>query len=252
MWRDHAPGCYRPGFPPLSPPVHEPAGAANTKRTLDIGAGARHFQSMSFEPTAADPRTHVLSDPRTIRALAHPLRVDLYALIGREGPLTSAEAGRRLGISQALASHHIRQLARHGFLTRAPGRDNREHPWQAVSNSMSWRGAGSTQEGAAAADLLEQVFLEAAVNRYLAWQQVRGGAESSWRDTAGVGFNSVHLTSDELARLVDTIDALIKPYVDARPMDDPATHPEGSRLVDLTYLVSVEPHSAAADEPPEG
>lgn len=207
---------------------------------------------MSFEKPPPDPRTHVLSDPRTIRALAHPLRVDLYALIGREGPLTSAEAGRRLGISQALASHHIRQLARHGFLTRAPGRDNREHPWRAVSNSMSWRGAGSTEEGAAAADLLEQVFIEAAVNRYLAWQGERGASEPGWRDTAGVGFNSVHLTGDELRGLVEAIDALIKPYVESRPMDDPATHPEGSALVDLTYLVSVEARAADPDEPPEG
>ncbi|MFE6887361.1 winged helix-turn-helix domain-containing protein [Streptomyces sp. NPDC057694] len=217
------------------------------------------FESTPPDPTpdqtpdqTPDPRTRVLRDPSAIRALAHPLRVELYALIGRTGPLTSAEAGRELGISQALASHHIRQLARHGFLTRAPGRNNREHPWQAASHSMSWRGAGSTQEGAAAADLLEQVFLESAVNRYLAWQQARGGSEPGWRDTAGVGFNSVYLTTEELEGLVGAIDALIKPYVEARPIDDPATRPEGSRLVDLTYLVSVEPPSADADEPPEG
>jgi hypothetical protein len=54
----------------------------------------------------------------------------------------------------------------------------------------------------------------------------------------------VYLTTDELAAVVNGVDALIKPYVDARPLDDAATRPEGSMPVDLTYLVSVASPSA--------
>lgn len=49
--------------------------------------------------------------------------------------MTAADAGRRLGISQALASHHLRQLAKYGFVEAAPGRDNRERPWRTASTS---------------------------------------------------------------------------------------------------------------------
>ncbi|MEU4498892.1 helix-turn-helix domain-containing protein [Streptomyces sp. NPDC023998] len=203
---------------------------------------------MSLESQSEDSRTQRLNDPTSIRALAHPIRVDLYALIGREGPLTAAEAARRLGISQALASHHIRQLAKHRFVTSAPGKDNRERPWRVVSTSMTWRGADRSQEGATAADLLEQVFIEAAVNRYIEWQQIRGTAEPKWRETAGTRFNFVYLTHEELERIVRGIDAIIEPYIDARPMDDPTNRPEGSVPVDLTYLVSIVPSPAEGDE----
>ena len=85
-----------------------------------------------------DPRrTRLLNDPLAIRAMAHPVRLDLQSLLGREGPMTAADAARRLGISQALASHHLRQLAKYDFVEPAPGKDNRERPWRLVSTSQS-------------------------------------------------------------------------------------------------------------------
>ncbi len=65
-----------------------------------------------------------------IRALAHPLRAELQGLLLREGAMTAAQAARRLGISQALASHHLRQLARYDFVEPAEGKDHRERPWR--------------------------------------------------------------------------------------------------------------------------
>lgn len=47
---------------------------------------------------------------RAIRALAHPTRLSLYLLVGRDGPVTAADAARQLDISQALASHHLREI----------------------------------------------------------------------------------------------------------------------------------------------
>ena len=45
--------------------------------------------SMSLE---SNVRTRAVSDPLALRALAHPVRLQLYALVGREGTLTAAEA----------------------------------------------------------------------------------------------------------------------------------------------------------------
>jgi phosphoribosylformylglycinamidine cyclo-ligase len=39
------------------------------------------------------------SDPRTLRALAHPVRLDLLYLLEREGPLTASQAADLLGIT---------------------------------------------------------------------------------------------------------------------------------------------------------
>src|SRR5215475_15177552 len=72
-----------------------------------------------------------ISDPKTIRALAHPLRLDLLQLLGVSGPATAAQCGRVLGVSQASCSFHLRQLAKYGFVEDAgPGADRRERQWR--------------------------------------------------------------------------------------------------------------------------
>ncbi len=96
-------------------------------------------------------RFRLLDDPVAIRALAHPLRQELLSITGRAGQITTAAAARELGISHGLASHHLRQLAKYGFVGQVAGRDNRERPWRLTHTSMSWRGADATPEGAAAA-----------------------------------------------------------------------------------------------------
>ena len=78
----------------------------------------------------------VIGDPLALRALAHPLRLKLHALVGREGSITAAEAARQLGVSQALASHHLRQLAKYGYVEEAEGGTGRRRPWKRVALGM--------------------------------------------------------------------------------------------------------------------
>ncbi|MCX4774555.1 helix-turn-helix domain-containing protein [Streptomyces sp. NBC_01260] len=49
-----------------------------------------------------------LSDPKAIRALAHPSRLDLLETLGEIGPATAASCGRTLGVSQASCSFRLR------------------------------------------------------------------------------------------------------------------------------------------------
>ncbi|MFB6725683.1 ArsR/SmtB family transcription factor [Kribbella sp. NPDC056345] len=188
-----------------------------------------------------EKRTRLLDDPLAIRAMAHPVRLDLQNLLGREGPMTAADAARRLGISQALASHHLRQLAKYDFVEPAPGKDNRERPWRLVSTSQSWRDAVRTPEGAAAADVLEQLLAERALESLAEWQQQRKDEEPIWRDNAGIGRSGIYLTGDELAELVQQVENLIGRYVEERPIDDESTRPVGSRYVSITQIVTVHP-----------
>ncbi|TDU88684.1 ArsR family transcriptional regulator [Kribbella voronezhensis] len=196
---------------------------------------------MSLE-SAEDPRRRrLLDDPLAIRAMAHPVRLDLQALLGKEGPLTAADAARRLGISQALASHHLRQLAKYDFVEPAPGKDNRERPWRLVSTSQSWREVGLSPEATAAADVLEQLIAERALGALADWQQRRAGEEQIWWENAGIGHTGIYLTGEELAELEQQISGLLQRYVDERPIDDKSTRPPGSRLVDITRIVTVAP-----------
>jgi DNA-binding transcriptional ArsR family regulator len=70
------------------------------------------------------------SEVHALRALAHPLRLQLLRLARESGELTTSAASLRTGESSANCSFHLRLLARHGFLEPAPGRDRRERPWR--------------------------------------------------------------------------------------------------------------------------
>ena len=59
------------------------------------------------------------NDARTLRALAHPVRVALIETLSVEGPLTATEAGERIGESPTTCSFHLRQLAKYGFVEEA-------------------------------------------------------------------------------------------------------------------------------------
>ena len=72
-----------------------------------------------------------ITDPVAIRALAHPLRLDLLDLLTATGPATAAQCGRALGVSQASCSFHLRQLAKYGLVEEAgQGPDRRERQWR--------------------------------------------------------------------------------------------------------------------------
>jgi hypothetical protein len=132
-------------------------------------------------------------------------------------------------------------LAKYDFVEPAPGKDNRERPWRLVSTSQSWAQAAATPEGAAAADVLEQLVADRALERLTRWQDQRRTEDPVWRDHAGIGQSGFYLTADELAELVTQIDALLQRWVDERPIDDKTSRPPGSRHVSFTQIVTISP-----------
>jgi DNA-binding transcriptional ArsR family regulator len=198
------------------------------------------------EGLSSAQRWRVLDDPLAIRALAHPLRMDLMAIMHRLGRATTAEAAREAGISHGLASHHLRQLAKYGFVEQVAGRDNRERPWRLVATSYRWGDNLSAPEGTAAADILEQVLAERALSEFLDWQARRARWPAPWRESAGLRQSTFYLTEAEFTEIAAAIDALLRRYAeDTPPLDDLAARPPGAVAVDFTILTT-----PATKEPP--
>jgi predicted ArsR family transcriptional regulator len=80
---------------------------------------------MSYDP----PK---MSDPRVLRALAHPTRGRILDELGATGPMRAADVGEALGIPANQASFHLRQLAKYGLIQPAPeaARDKRDRVWR--------------------------------------------------------------------------------------------------------------------------
>jgi DNA-binding transcriptional ArsR family regulator len=157
-----------------------------------------------------------ISDPQAIRALAHPLRLDLLELLVAIGPATAARCGRVLGASQASCSFHLRQLAKYGFVTEAePGRDRREHKWQLVQPGSDPRATWRIGPGAdtVVRRELERVVVEREMQAILDYGARPDGEFPGWEQKAGIIAAVAALTPDEAAELKEKWKALLEPYI---------------------------------------
>ncbi|MGI8879520.1 MAG: helix-turn-helix domain-containing protein [Jatrophihabitans sp.] len=191
--------------------------------------------SWGFSMDDNDPHLRRLTDARAIRAWTHPLRLRLHGLIGRDGPITAAEAARRLGISHALASHHLRQLEKYGFIERSAAADERERPWR-ILHTSTVRGPNLDQDAEAASGALEQLMAERAVEDVQDWQRRRSQMSAHWREHSGVSQSLIYLTADEMAELSAALDSVLLPLVERRRLGDAAARPAGALPVSVTIV----------------
>jgi DNA-binding transcriptional ArsR family regulator len=180
------------------------------------------------------PRTIELTDPRALRAVAHPVRLALIGALRREGPLTATRAGELIGESPTTCSFHLRQLAKYGLVEEAGGGRGRERPWQATAWFTSWPGAASDPQLAAAVELLNSVVAERYFERVLRWLGRRAEDSPEWQDAAHFGDNAGYFTAAELVKLGQRIDELLEPF--GERLRRPELRPPDARFVNFIRL----------------
>ncbi|MFJ2895657.1 helix-turn-helix domain-containing protein [Streptomyces sp. NPDC087218] len=90
-------------------------------------------------PAPAEAQNVHTVDARTLRGLAHPLRLRLLNALREFGPATASGLADRLGESSGATSYHLRQLASYGFVEDAPERGKgRERWWRAVHRGTAF------------------------------------------------------------------------------------------------------------------
>jgi DNA-binding transcriptional ArsR family regulator len=188
-----------------------------------------------------------LTDPRALRALAHPTRLSLVGLLRRDGPLTATQAGQRLGESSASASFHLRQLAKYGLVEEAGGGTGRERPWQATTQFTAWPEVPDDEEQAAASDLLATVIADRYFEYLQRWLQMRHTEPVSWQEAAAFGDTVIWVTDEELAGLAAQERALVDRYLDRA--EHAELRPPGARLVSYLHLAFPGDLSGAAPGP---
>jgi predicted ArsR family transcriptional regulator len=175
-----------------------------------------------------------LTDPRALRAVAHPTRLKLMSLLRRLGPLTATQAGERIGESPAGCSFHLRQLAKWGMVEEAGGGRGRERPWRATATGTEWPDGGPTPEAAEASEMLTRVVVERWFEEAVGWVARRREESKEWTEAATLSDRILYLTPAELADLDRQIAALLEPYL--RRIAEPDERPAGSRAVSFIQL----------------
>src|SRR5262245_50518347 len=134
---------------------------------------------MSFE------RPPEVTDPKAMRALAHPVRIALLEALITHPQLTATEAGEIVGESPANTSFHLRQRAKYGFGEEAEGGTGRRRPWRRKTLGMSFSDVHDDPETTAAARELSRVFS----HRYLARAErslaENGSLPPEWQKATG-------------------------------------------------------------------
>jgi DNA-binding transcriptional ArsR family regulator len=153
-----------------------------------------------------------IGDPKAIKALAHPLRLDLIELLGGISPATAAQCGRALGVSQASCSFHLRQLARYGFVEDAgQGGDRRERLWRLADRRL--RLAPGQDQDPVVTRQLSQVVATREMERILDHLERRPGEPEEWRDADVLMTAKLPLSAAELADIKARWNEILAPYL---------------------------------------
>jgi DNA-binding transcriptional ArsR family regulator len=188
--------------------------------------------SMARKPRAGSVKR--LTDPKALRALAHPIRLELVGLLRRYGPLTATKAAELLGESSGSTSFHLRQLAKYGLVEEAGGGQGRERPWQATAMFTGWPDVADSPELAAASDLLRGVIAERYFAQLMHWLEKRDSEPKEWQEAAHFGDTLLWVTADELCELAREEQALIERYRERQTR--PELRPPGARLITNLHL----------------
>jgi predicted ArsR family transcriptional regulator len=187
---------------------------------------------MATESVEHGPTVTRLTDPRALRAYAHPVRMKLVGLLRTEGPLTATRAAELLGESSGTCSFHLRQLAKYGLVEEAGGGTGRQKPWRATAAFTDWSAIADTPEQAAATGLLNTVIAEQYFEQLMRWLEASGDQPPEWQEAAMLGDRILYVTADELAELGRGARELVDQYLER--LLKPELRPPGARRV--SYL----------------
>ncbi|MGI5482546.1 ArsR/SmtB family transcription factor [Streptomyces lavendofoliae] len=165
-------------------------------------------------------------DPRSLRGLAHPLRIRLLSALRHHGPATASQLADRLGESSGATSYHLRQLASYGFVEDAPERGKgRERWWQAVHQGTSWDPALLDEEDAETRGAVNVLLHEIATihgQELSTWIGTMRDWSAEWVRNADVSDFTLRLGPHQVRELGEKIHALVNTYRDAEPDEDAA------------------------------
>lgn len=175
-----------------------------------------------------------VTDAESLRALAHPLRLELLELLVVEGAHTASQAAARLDQTPANCSWHLRKLAEHGFVREVEGRSRpagRSRPWRAVTEGLTWGDPEDDDATTAAGEGLTDMLLERELQRFRAARAASAQEPLEWREATSFHQSKMWVTAEEAKRISEAVADLYLSYGDR--IADPDKRPEGARLVSV-------------------
>jgi DNA-binding transcriptional ArsR family regulator len=174
-----------------------------------------------------------------LRALAHPLRLQLLQVLHAEGPATASQLARRLGESSGATSYHLRALHRAGMVEEDERRNGRERWWRRpperamIPNSVPPDASEAERmELQAAHAQIESILVERDENALRRWTEIRYDLPLEWQDSQWIGNFRMWGTPADMRRFITEVIELAQPL--RKPPDGAAGD---TREVHFTFRV---------------
>lgn len=172
-----------------------------------------------------------ITDPRMLRALAHPIRIKLFNALVQHGPATATELAELIDDTAANCSWHLRHLAKFGYIEEAEDlpRRGRNRPWRWVPVGNRWGSPDQSPDLAMASREVTTAMLGHELAQLHAWQERGPHEDRSWYDAALLTQSLTWLTADELAELGEKIREAVMSFHERHTK--PELRPDDARLV---------------------
>jgi predicted ArsR family transcriptional regulator len=168
-----------------------------------------------------------------MRAMAHPIRLDLLEALATEGPLTATQAAELIGETPTTCSFHLRQLQKYGFVEDSAPRGTRERPWRLTDVGNRISDDTGDAETDLAARALSKVLLDRYIGRIRRWWDERSAYPPRWKEATGFQELVWIVTEEELEQLMRDLEPILWRFKDR--LDDASARPAGSAAVQALF-----------------
>ena len=163
------------------------------------------------------PREERVLDASALKALSHPLRLEIYDILSQYGAQTASSLAERVGESSGVTSYHLRELAKHDLIREVPGHGTaRERWWERPRGSVAMGSpqARVTPAGKLATSIVIEEFYRRRHEQLLGFLRETADVTDDEELTALLTTSTVSLTDAQFAEMAEAVQNVISEYME--------------------------------------
>ena len=165
---------------------------------------------------AVKPSVMSLTSAKQMRALAHPLRLQILGELRVAGPRTVSLLSEIFDEAPGTLSYHVGKLAEFGFVQEVPelASDKRERWWRASHDftDISPAGTGASPSVRHASEAMRHQVVDVYAATLHRVVEVAEGLPDDWANAATSGDTVAYLTAAELAQASAELNAVAEKW----------------------------------------
>jgi DNA-binding transcriptional ArsR family regulator len=173
-------------------------------------------------------------DAVTLKALAHPMRVQILRILQLRDQVSVTSLAAELGETTGAMSYHLRQLARRGLVEQCdgPGSASRQRWWRMAIDQIHMTGFEfiANDDTREAAGFLLREYSSDRSRRLANWYATATEWPAAWQRASSDTDGRLELNPKQTRALADELAAVVARYHELKPG-------RGARKVDVQYAV---------------